>query len=313
MENPDTLSMYLTYDIAINSSLFVWESIEKSILKSGRNGDLKMYSEAFNHPIPKEEREKRFSYIAIDLSDGSEQLVAMESVKINRENGGFLIHQKSPFNGQDLICGYIEEDDLIKVLTPNEAAYIKSMIHFNCFPKTGTELSGSKMYSASALLLDTTQRYLAMLVEQKKSLSTFDEKYLPLDFRALVERAEQMNDSMDQNDKVYSVTARVPEYDMWKGYLATGVLGNEQHAWSYFGLLYHPNSKFAGFNPGKIVWFNVEADELDHSEPLLSSYLKMLAKNALLYSADPVNYRSQYFTNNSIRIDNGRYPNAHGH
>ena len=100
---------------------------------------------------------------------------------------------------------------------------------------------------------------------------------------------------------------RIPDYDLWKGFMAYGSLTGSTLSWDRFGVLYHPDTKFGGFNPGKITWFAVENNELQEKKALFSSYMNTLANYALLYSADPEHYLCQYYQSNGIRISNKKY------
>jgi len=304
----DTLALYLTYDISINGCMLAWESIEQQTLSAGRTGELALYKEAFSDLIPAESRARSFSYIAHDVTDGSEQLVAMESVLFQTIDGGFRLHQVSPFDGTTLICGYIRYDDLLSVIGSKEQSFLRALSTFEQLPRTGKDYSASAMYTASMLLIDTTQKYFASRVEKDKAYSLVDEKLNPMSDSAMRQRVLQYVDSLDGNNKVVPIKQRVSEYDLWKGFMAYGLLGPSNLNWNSFGLLYHPNSKFGGFNPGKILWYAVPTSELYQEDLVLTDFIAMLAQYGVLHSVDPTQYRCSYFRTSSIDIDNGRYP-----
>lgn len=307
-KNSDTLALYLTYDISINGCLLAWESIEKQTLTAARSGELDLYKEAFSDLVPAESRARSFSYIAHDVTNGSEQLVAMESILFQTVEGGFRLHQVSPFDGNTLICGYVNYDDLLNILGPKEQAFLSALKTFKQLPRMGKDYSASAMYTASMLLIDTTQKYFASRVEIDKAYSLQDEKLTVMSDSVMRERVLQYVDSLDANHQVVSVKQRVSEYDLWKGFMAYGLLGPSNLSWNSFGLLYHPNSKFGGFNPGKILWYAVPTSELYENDLVLTDFIAMLAQYGVLYSVDPTQYRCSYFRTSSIEIDNGRYP-----
>jgi len=307
-DNGDTLSLYLTYDISINSCLLAWESIEKRTLAAGKSGELALYKAAFSDLIPLESRARSFSYIAHDVTNGSEQLVAMETILFQTVDDGFRLHQVSPFDGKTLVCGFVKHEDLLAILGSKEQAFLRALISFKKLPNIGKDYSASAMYTTSMLLIDTAQRYLAYQVEHEKSYALVDEYLKPMTDSVMRERVLQYVDSLDGNSKVVSVKNRVSEYDLWKGFMAYGLLGPNQLSWNSFGLLYHPNSKFGGFNPGKILWFAVPSQDLFKQDPVLADFVSMLAQYGILHSVDPTQYRCTYFRTSSIDIDNGRYP-----
>ncbi len=307
LENNDTLALYLTYDISINSCLLAWESIEKHTLSEAKSGQLDLYRSAFADLIPGEERERAFSYIAHDVTNDSEQLVAMESVIFQSVEGGFRLHQVSPFDGNMLVCGYVKSDDLLKILGDKEQGYLHALIHFNQLPSPGKDYAPSAMYTASMLLIDTAQKYLAFQVEKKARYALVNEQLQAMSDSMMRERVLQYVDSL-AGTQIISTKKRVSEYDLWKGFMAYGLLGPKSLSWNSFGLLYHPNSKFGGFNPGKILWFAVPNSELTDKDPILANFIAMLAKYGILHSVDPSTYRCNYYRMSSIDIDNGRYP-----
>jgi len=307
-ENKDTLSLYLTYDISINSCLLAWESIEAHVLEAGKSGKLALYAEAFSDLIPNESRQRSFSYIAHDITNGSEQMVDMEAVLFQFVDGGFRLHQVSPFDGKTLVVGFVKFDDLLKILGPKENSFLKAMKEYGEFPKSGKDFSASAMYTASMLLMDTVQKHFAYQVEIEKAYSLVDEHLMPMTDSSMRERVLQYVDTIDSLDKIHTTKQRVSEYDLWKGFMAYGLLGPQSFSWHSFGLLYHPNSKFGGFNPGKILWFAIPRSEINQQDPVLANFIAMLAQYGILYSVDPTQYRCAYFRANSIDIDNGRYP-----
>lgn len=313
IEGADTLSLYLTYDISINSCLLAWEALEKQVMQAGIDGSLTLYASPFESPIAIEERARRFSFIAMDISNGSEQLIPMETITMKRIEDGFMIHQTSPFDGKDLVCGYVKDEDLMAIADFKSHHLLSTLERFEKFPSEGKEMVGSAVYTASMLLIDTVQKHLAWMARDKETIPTLDEHLQPITHEVMEERVMQMEDVLQKGGGIESKKVPVPEYDMWKGFMASGILSPSSMNWHSFGLLYHPNTKFGGFNPGKIVWFMSPADQIKAKDENLYDFLSMLAQNALLYSVDPTKYRSVYFTNNAITIDNGRYPNSHAH
>ncbi|HCS20593.1 MAG TPA: hypothetical protein DIW47_08535 [Bacteroidetes bacterium] len=304
----DSFNVFLTNDIAINSCLLSWEKLEAYTLRAAVSGDLDVFETPFSKLIPREERARSFSFKAMDQRSGKEQLIPMEKIEFQRIKDGFKLIQTSPFDGSELICGYVKTEDLIQ-LSPADSRLLLSMfVRFEKLPALNKTVSGSEIYTSAMLLLDTLQKDLAYQAEVKMAYSCLDENLNKMDDKPFREKIHQLEDSLGTDGLVYSKKVRIPEYDLWKGFMAYGSLSNTQLSWNAFGLLYHPDTKFGSFNPGKILWFAVPTSELEKQDADFHHFLSMVAKNALLYSADPGGYTSQYYLNNSIRIDNGRYP-----
>ncbi|MHB1278085.1 MAG: hypothetical protein ACYC1Q_06775 [Bacteroidia bacterium] len=304
----DSLQVYLTYDIAINSCLLSWEKLEAYTLRAAVSGDLDVYETPFSKLIPREERARSFSFKAMDLSSGKEQLIPMEKIEFQGVKDGFKLVQTSPFDGAELICGYVKTEDLIHLSPADARLFLSMLVRFEKLPALNKTVSGSDIYTSTMLLLDTLQKDLAYQAEVKTAYTPLDENLHKMGDSLFREKIRQFEDSLGSDGLVYSKQVRIPEYDLWKGFMAYGTLSNTQLSWNSFGLLYHPNTKFGSFNPGKILWFAVPATELEKQDAEMFQFLNMVAKNALLYSTDPGGYTSQYYLNNSIRIDNGRYP-----
>lgn len=304
----DPFQVYLTYDIAINSCLLSWEKLEAYTLTAAVNGELDVFQNPFSDLIPKGERARSFSFKAMDQSSGKEQLIPMESIEFQRVNDGFKLVQSSPFDGSEIVCGYVKTEDLLR-LSPSGARQLLHMLAlYKQLPAMNKSIHGSEMYTASMLLLDTLQKKFARQAEEGNRYTFLDENLNEMNDSLFKERIHQLEDSLGPDGQVYAKWVRIPEYDLWKGFMAYGALSATHISWKAFGLLYHPNTKFGSFNPGKILWFAVPAPELEKQDPDLHQFLNMIAQNALLYSADPTHYRSKYYTNSSITIDNGRYP-----
>lgn len=307
----DSFSVYLTYDIAINSCLLSWEKLEAYTLKAAVSGELDVYETPFSTLIPLDNRARSFSFKAMDMSSGKEQLILMENVVFEAVKEGFKLVQTSPFDGAEITCGYVKTKDLVKLSPPDASLFLSMLERYKKLPVPNKSLSGSEMYMAAMLLLDTLQKDLAYQTEEKAAYSHMDENLNKMSDSLFREKIHQLEDSLGTDGRVYGKQIRIPEYDLWKGFMAYGTLSSTQLTWNAFGLLYHPNTKFGSFNPGKILWFAVPTSELEKQDADFHQFLSMVAKNALLYSTDPSGYTSQYYLNNSIRIDNGRYPGKH--
>ncbi len=304
----DSIQVYLTSDIAINSCLLSWEKLEAYTLRAAVSGELDIFETPFSELIPKEERARSFSFKAMDQSTGKEQFIPMEKIEFQNVKDGFKLVQTSPFDGEELICGYVKSGDLIK-LSPTDAGLLLFMLlRYGKLPALNKTVGGSDVYISAMLLLDTLQKDMAHQAEEKATYTRLDENLHKMGDSLFREKIHQLEDSLGPDGLVYSKQVRIPEYDLWKGFMAYGTLSSTQLSWNAFGLLYHPNTKFGSFNPGKILWFAVPAAELEKEDPDMYHFLNIVAKNAILYSTDPGGYTSQYYLNNSIRIDNGRYP-----
>lgn len=307
----DSFQVYLTSDIAINSCLLSWEQLEAYTLRAAVSGDLDVFETPFSKLIPKEERVRSFSFKAMDQSTGKEQLIPMEKIEFQGVKDGFKLVQSDPFTGTELICGYVKTEDLIQLSPTDAGLFLSMLLRYGKMPTLNKTVSGSEVYTSAMLLLDTLQKDLAFQAETKAAYTRLDENFHTMGDSLFREKIQQLEDSLGSNGMVYSKQVRIPEYDLWKGFMAYGTLSTTQLSWNAFGLLYHPNTKFGSYNPGKILWFAVPAAELEKQDADVFQFLNMVAKNALLYSTDPGGYTSQYYLNNSISIDNGRYPHRH--
>lgn len=307
----DPFQIYLTHDIAINGCLLSWENLEAYTLEAAVNGELDVFETPFSGLIPPEQRARNFSFKAMDENSGKEHLIPMEHLEFHRVQDGFKLSQSSPFDGAEIVCGYIKTDDLLRLSPSKARQFLQMLVRFDKLPALNKVMNGSEVYTASMLLIDALQKELARQGEEKRIYTLLDENLNQMNDSLFRERIHQMEDSLGPDGQAYMRMVRISEYDLWKGFIFYGKLSSTQVSWNAFGLLYHPDTKFGSFNPGKILWFAVPASEIEKQDPEMYAFLSMLAQNALLYSADPGRYRSQYFLNNSITIDNGRYPHRH--
>lgn len=304
----EPVQLYLTTDISMNSCMLLWERTQKQIHQKVVSGELDLYTDtAHNVKVPVEKRKDHLSFPIKDLHTNAVILLPTEELLFEGTPSGFRIYQIHPVTLQPLEFGFLRLNDCMAALDKEVADFIRLLRVYRSFPQPGGQLTESAVYTESLLLFDAMQKSLAGRVIDYVDLIPYDEEGKPMADSVLLERSRQLEDSMHADGSSSTHWIPVPEYDLWKGFMAYGELTGSSLTWNHFGLLYHPNTKYGGFNPGKITWFAISATELQEERELVHSYLQTLAKYALLYSADPEHYLSNYYRSNSIRIENKKY------
>ncbi len=311
----DPVKLYLTYDISINSCLIAWERISRNLYEEVMKGSYRMYAGSdFSSLLSEQETRNNAAFHAIDTKSGESLAIPMERFLIRGVKGGYQVYDNSPFDGSEITVGYLSLEQLEEFARPEEAAMLRLLGRFRGFPAIGVNLDGTRVFTESMLLIDTLQKHLAYRTETEKAFVPLNDSMQIMPDSVLHEKIHQFEDSLTPDRRVAVKLVRVPEFDQWKGFMGYGNLAMGHMQWQAFALLYHPNTKYGGYNPGRIPWFAVSTDALKEKEQDIHQFLNLIANNAMLYLTDPDHYTSEYYTRNSIDIENTRYTGrSHSH
>lgn len=285
-----------------------WERLNQQIYDAVQSGELAMYEDAgYSNRLSTSETRSRGQIHTKDTKTGEPVSFPMDAFRVRGVQDGYLFYGISPFDGSTLEVGYLKRQDLKELARPDEAAFLRLLESYRGFPALNTEIDGNRIYVDGMLLLDTLQKTLVYMTETASVFHPLSDSLKPMHDSVLYERGHQFEDSLTPGNEVAVRIIRVPETDLWKGFMGYGQLASGQMSWKAFGLLYHPATKYGGYDPGKVTWFALSDDELGQHADDIRRFLHLLGNNAILYLTDPANYTSRYFEKNHIDVANTRY------
>lgn len=307
----DSFQVYLTPDIAVNSCLLAWDEFEVITLKAIRNDKLKLYDGNGERYKSKEAIERQLSLAAYDEKIKDTLFMPLDYVQFQIKDKALYAFHPNPFSGDTHTIGRLDLEKVMKICPEPSASILKGISQYTDFLKEDAFLNEVTVYTYSLLAFDSLQKQVSALSGEKKPLSVYSKTF------------ERMDDSTRQGEitELVSVPSgtggfkdqwqQIPEEQMWKGMMAAGHTDRNQVYINHWGLLIHPETKFVGWNPGKIVWFYVDDSQLNRKFKSEKKFLDGIFYYAQLHLLDPDEYRCKFYKDNAIRIENTRYPKRH--
>jgi len=306
----DTAKLYLTIDLAINNNLLIWEQIEKETLHNLESGAFRLYSDSsLSNRLKGGDLLDRLRFHYFDSQTGKEERGPRieEFVFIFHANYLELVTQ-NPFNEKPARIGYSSLKFLKKSLNDNHQNWLELMMAYSNFGKESVKLDYAKMYTYSRLAFDAIQKRMHDL--SMGHVQLYNEVHGSITDTAAGNNVMEHKDFILQRPSGDSLVVNwvpIPETQKWKGLLIEATLEDEELQFPFVGLLIHPETKYAGFNPGKIMWYSVKLKALSREDRAIGGWIQQQARLSLLYSIEPERYKAEFFRSNGIDIHNSRY------
>ncbi|TNE79960.1 MAG: hypothetical protein EP332_09410 [Bacteroidetes bacterium] len=305
----DSFKTYLTSDLAIHSSLMAWKKLETSCLQGLHSGKLKLYK-TDNSTYSTPEVKLQLVLPAYDPVAKDTLYFPIEVLYFRSRDAYLELFHPNVFLGDTQEIGRVKKEDALKHCEQPAASLLRGMMRYSDFLRENRELRETDLYTYALMSFDSLQKSLETAVRTDKSLQAHLENGLPMPDSVVEERVTEMKDVDNGQGGYKTVWQEIPNQQKYKGIRVSGHLnGRESHV-DHWGLLINPEWKYAGFNPGKIVWFYLSDSEIQKKDKTSKCYLDGLFYFAQLYLLDPENPHP-FFKNNRIPIQNTRYPERH--
>lgn len=306
----DTVTVYLTHDLWVNSCLLVWQETELNLRENLRKGNVPLYDPASEKKAKLKNYGKSLDY-PVPTLEGDTLTLPVERLSFRTrhkwETDFLMVMGHNDFNGDTIQIGLLEVKDLLN-LDAGNAPVLRLMNQYTgIFRKEGL-LTSADIYVQSVLLADTLAKRLHHLGRNLHSLPVLGRDGEIFNDSLIDEQISLHAGTIEENGTYKVVKGWVDENDRWKGLVLQSTPGEGLLLHRTIGVLYHARTKFAGFDPGYMPWFFVRMTDLKKVDPDLFSGLQLIGDNAVKYLLDKDSYLSNYFREANIRINNSRYP-----
>ncbi len=302
----DSFQTYLTSDLAIHSTFKAWEKFETSCLDQLKSGKLTLFrtnGKAYNT----EETSRLLVLPAYDPVAKDTLYFPIERLYFRSRNDYLELFHPNAFLGDTHEIGWVKKIEALNLCPEPAASVLEGMMRYSDFFSENRAMEESTIYTYGMLAFDSLQKVLEAEVRVNKKLRAYYETGRPMPDTVVMERISELKD-IDMGEQGFSKAwLGISNQQKYKGFLVSGHLDGRELKINHWGLLIHPEWKYAGWNPGKIPWFFLSDHELAKHEKAAKRYLDGLFYFAQLYLLDPENIHP-FFKTNRIPIQNNRNP-----
>lgn len=294
--------LYLTNDLGINVCLLAYENYLNQLLILGLKGELTGQLPT-NQKVTQQAVKSAFHFQVNEANSQSQSSVPVDHLLLKYQNQTLFLFTFNPFS-QDttLLISFSENQN-----RSNSTEEILVFSILKGIPNQATEIiTPAQWYRFSQQKLEDLQKSIAQKA-LNQYIQAFDAEGKSFNLPDLIKAKQETTTIQDDVGNYQTIWQDIPEQDLWKGFILRGHLQQKQLSTDTLGLLYHPRSKFGGYNPGNIPWFIFSLHDGGLSQNELNT-LHALVYFAQLYSLDPEQYTSAYFKYIKLYIRNMRYP-----
>ena len=306
----DTVTVYLTHDLWVNSCLLVWQDTELKLRESLGKGSVTLYDHSSQKKTRLKSYGKSLGY-PVPTVNGDTLTLPVERLSLKSQKKWgidfLMVSGHNDFSGDTIPIGLVELKDLIN-LDADNSSLLKLMSQYTRVFRDESLITPSHIYVQSVLLADTLAKRIHHMGRQEHSLPVLGPRGEIFNDSLIDEQISIHAGTLEEEGVYTIVKSLVDENDRWKGLVFQSASGEGSLRHLHIGVLYHARTKFAGFDPGYMPWFFVRFADLKKTDPDLFAGLQVIGDNAVKYLLDKDRYLSNYFREANIRINNSRYP-----